>query len=100
MRTPRVVVCEIYPEPTTRRCSAQMGGGTLTNASVLSILGDGDAVRAEAEPEGVRVLLVSGAPTGEPIARCGPFVMNTREEILQALSDLTKDTFVWQEGTG
>ena len=35
--------------------------------------------------EGARFLLVSGLPLGEPIARYGPFVMNTREEINQAL---------------
>ena len=51
--------------------------------------GDGDAVRIEA-PEGgetVRVLLVAGQPLGEPVARAGPFVMNTRAEIVQAFED-------------
>ncbi len=43
---------------------------------------------------GVRLLLVSGRPLGEPIARYGPFVMNTREEIMQALADLRDGTFV------
>jgi redox-sensitive bicupin YhaK (pirin superfamily) len=46
----------------------------------------------------VRFLLVSGAPLGEPIARYGPFVMNTREEIEQALDDLHAGTFIWEEG--
>jgi len=40
---------------------------------------------------------VSGAPLGEPIARYGPFVMNTREEIEQALLDLRAGTFIWTE---
>jgi redox-sensitive bicupin YhaK (pirin superfamily) len=42
----------------------------------------------------VRFLLLSGKPLGEPIARYGPFVMNTKEEIDQALSDLRNGTFV------
>jgi len=41
-----------------------------------------------------RFLLVSGKPLNEPIARYGPFVMNTREEIEQALVDLREGTFV------
>jgi redox-sensitive bicupin YhaK (pirin superfamily) len=36
-------------------------------------------------------------PLGEPIARYGPFVMNTREEIEQALTDLRQNTFIWSE---
>jgi len=38
--------------------------------------------------------LVSGKPLHEPIARHGPFVMNTQEEIQQAHEDLRKGTFV------
>ena len=42
----------------------------------------------------VRFLLISGKPLHEPVARYGPFVMNTREEIEQALRDLRLGTFV------
>jgi redox-sensitive bicupin YhaK (pirin superfamily) len=68
--------------------------GTTLEHPKLAVLGDGDyvAVRAAALP--VRFLLVSGKPLYEPIARYGPFVMNTREEILQALQDLRNGTFV------
>ena len=45
----------------------------------------------------MRFLLRLGRPLGEPIARYGPFVMNTREEIQQALRDLRNDTFVWRD---
>jgi redox-sensitive bicupin YhaK (pirin superfamily) len=38
--------------------------------------------------------VVMGAPLGEPIARYGPFVMNTREEIEQTLRDLRSGTFI------
>ncbi|HEX2650101.1 MAG TPA: pirin family protein [Burkholderiales bacterium] len=52
-----------------------------------ALLSDGDAVRIEAGEEGARVLALAGKPIGEPIVQYGPFVMNTREEIEQALQD-------------
>jgi Pirin-related protein len=58
------------------------------------VFGDGDEVVVRAGEGGVRFLLVSGKPLGEPIARYGPFVMNTREEIMKALEDLRNGTFV------
>jgi redox-sensitive bicupin YhaK (pirin superfamily) len=60
----------------------------------LIVFDDGDLVRARASDEGVRFLLFSGKPLNEPIARYGPFVMNTRAEIEQALSDLKNGTFI------
>ena len=41
-----------------------------------------------------KFLLISGKPIGEPIARGGPFVMNTKEEILQAVEDYHSGNFV------
>ena len=63
-------------------------------APKLLILGDGDEVTVHASAKPVRFLLVSGKPLHEPIARYGPFVMNTGEEIQQALDDLRNGTFV------
>jgi hypothetical protein len=63
----------------------------------LVVLGDGEAVRVTAAGGPVRFLLVSGRPIGEPIARYGPFVMNTRAEIDQALEDLRRGTFVQRD---
>ena len=60
----------------------------------LVVLGDGDYIRVGAANEPVRFLLISGKPLNEPIARYGPFVMNTQEEIQQALKDLKNGTFV------
>lgn len=51
------------------------------------ILGDGDTVDIVAGPEGFRLIVVAGKPLGEPVVQYGPFVMNTREEIEQALED-------------
>jgi len=51
------------------------------------LLSDGDTVRIEAGDSGARVLLLAGIPIREPIVQHGPFVMNTREEIEQAIAD-------------
>jgi redox-sensitive bicupin YhaK (pirin superfamily) len=51
------------------------------------VLSDGDSVRVEAGGEGVRFLLLAARPLREPVVQYGPFVMNTREEIEQALAD-------------
>ena len=72
-------------------------GGALLSAPQMAVFGDGDEVRVEAHSAPVRFLLVSGKPLGEPIARYGPFVMNTREELEIALRDLQNDTFVWRD---
>ena len=71
--------------------------GVLLAAPRMAVFGDGDEVRVAADDSAVRFLLVSGKPLGEPIARYGPFVMNTREELSLALRDLQNDTFVWRD---
>ena len=56
---------------------------------------DGDHVRVQTGAGGpVRFMLMAGAPFREPIFPYGPFVMNTQEEIQQALADLRNGTFV------
>ncbi|MDX1633548.1 MAG: pirin family protein [Marinobacter sp.] len=55
--------------------------------SAASELGEGDRVELRAGAGGARLLLIAGKPIGEPIVQYGPFVMNTREEIEQALQD-------------
>ena len=59
----------------------------------LLVWGEGDAVEVTVGDSPVRLLLVSGAPLNEPIARYGPFVMNTRAEIEQTLDELRQGTF-------
>ncbi|QHQ33957.1 pirin family protein [Algicella marina] len=54
----------------------------------------GDEVKVTAGPEGVRFLLVSGRPLGEPVAWHGPIVMNTQAELRQAMRDLQNGTFI------
>lgn len=60
----------------------------------LALLGDGEAVRLEGGEAGGRMLLLAAKPIGEPVARYGPFVMNTREEIMQAFKDFQEGRFV------
>jgi redox-sensitive bicupin YhaK (pirin superfamily) len=63
-------------------------------APQLVIFGDGSAVTVQASDQEARFILVSGQPLGEPIARYGPFVMNTRAEIEQTLQELRNGTFI------
>ena len=63
-------------------------------ATHMVILDEGDLIRVRTEEPGARFVLVSGAPFREPIFPYGPFVMNTQEEIQQALQDLRAGTFV------
>jgi redox-sensitive bicupin YhaK (pirin superfamily) len=51
------------------------------------LLTPGDSIRIVAGGRGVRVLLLAGRPIGEPVVQYGPFVMNSREEIEQAIAD-------------
>ncbi|MGH9783727.1 MAG: pirin-like C-terminal cupin domain-containing protein, partial [Terriglobia bacterium] len=67
---------------------------TMVSNPRLVVLGDGDSVRVVTGATPVRFLLVSGKPLHEPIARYGPFVMNTEAEIQQTLLDLRQGTFV------
>lgn len=68
--------------------------GPMISHTRLIVWSDGDYVKVVTADRPVRFLLVSGKPLNEPIARYGPFVMNTREEIEQALIDLRQGTFV------
>ena len=70
------------------------GSGRKVPSPRLVVFGDGDGVLVRTDRHPVRFLLLSGKPLGEPIARYGPFVMNTNEEIEQALADLRNGTFV------
>ena len=85
------------------------GGGKFGNASEpgpvttdgvaaanhsLVLFDRGDEVTVEAGPEGMRFLLVSGKPLGEPVAWHGPIVMNTQEELRQAFAELQRGTFL------
>jgi hypothetical protein len=69
-------------------------GAVQVLAPALVILGPGLGFGLRSGDGGARYLLLAGRPLGEPIARYGPFVMNTAEEIEQALDDLRRGTFI------
>ncbi len=74
--------------------AGRIGGQDVDESPQLLVLGEGDLMEATGLYTALRFLLVMGHPLGEPIARYGPFVMNTQEEIRQALQDLRNGTFV------
>lgn len=61
--------------------------GATAEDGQLAILGPGDAVRLRGGTKSARLLLLAGVPLKEPVARYGPFVMNTENEIRQAMVD-------------
>jgi redox-sensitive bicupin YhaK (pirin superfamily) len=76
-----------------------VGGANATRGPAIRaphavVLKDGDVVRAHAAEGPARFLLLSAQPLHEPYARWGPFVMNTQEEIREALQELRDGTFI------
>ncbi|MBK8961300.1 MAG: pirin family protein [Proteobacteria bacterium] len=66
---------------------------TLVGHRRLAVLSAGPTVALTAGDEGAKVIVVAGKPFNEPVARYGPFVMNTREELMQAVDDLRNGRF-------
>jgi len=59
----------------------------------LAVLGGGELLQLQAGAEGARLILVAGRPLREPVMRHGPFVMNTRQELMQAFVDFQEGRF-------
>jgi redox-sensitive bicupin YhaK (pirin superfamily) len=66
----------------------------MSGNRTLIKFGTGEEVTVQAGEEGIRFLLISGAPIQEPVAWHGPIVMNTREELMQAFAELRNGTFI------
>ncbi|MCB9994669.1 MAG: pirin family protein [Hyphomicrobiaceae bacterium] len=66
----------------------------LSGNRTLVYFDTGDEVTVQAFDEGIRFLLISGKPLKEPVAWHGPIVMNTREELIEAVTDLQRGTFI------
>lgn len=66
----------------------------LSGNRTLVRFGTGEEVTVQAGPDGVRFLLISGAPIDEPVAWHGPIVMNTQAELMQAMKELRNGTFI------
>ncbi len=72
--------------------SLKVAGKPLEDGG-LGLLSSGDSVTMTAGKKGAELLILGGPELGEPIARYGPFVMNTRQEIYQAVKDYNEGTF-------
>ncbi|MAS07025.1 MAG: hypothetical protein CL534_20385 [Ahrensia sp.] len=71
----------------------------MSGNRTLVVFGTGDEIVVQSGDEGLRFLLVSGAPIKEPVAWHGPIVMNTREELEQAFRDLRSGSFIRESAT-
>ena len=72
--------------------SATIGGGGIEK-SQLVVLSQGERFEVTADAGPARLILVAGRPLREPVARYGPFVMNTREQVMQAFVDFQEGRF-------
>ena len=81
----------VYPFEGSVRVGGE--GGRVLAARELGALSAGTEVEIAAEGAEARVLLIAGKPLREPIAKYGPFVMNTEAEIYQAVADLRAGKF-------
>ncbi|HET6906964.1 MAG TPA: pirin family protein [Rhodanobacteraceae bacterium] len=68
-------------------------GSEQLGRSELGVLSPGDSLRLSAGEKPARVLIVAGKPLNEPVAKYGPFVMNTPEQIVQAMQDYQAGRF-------
>lgn len=79
------------------RGALEVCGASATQAVPLGHMGvlrnEGDGLTLRATP-GTRAIVIAGQPLREPIAQYGPFVMNTREELMQAVEDFRAGKFV------
>ncbi|MFC6839277.1 pirin family protein [Xanthomonas theicola] len=76
--------------------AATLGEGESARAlpaQTLAVLGGGDLLQLQAGAAGARLIVVAGRPLREPVARHGPFVMNTRQELMQAFVDFREGRF-------
>ena len=72
----------------------QGGEDVVTDVETLVMFEDGESLEISAGEKGVRFLLVSGKPIGEPVAWYGPIVMNTQEELRIAFDEYQQGTFL------
>jgi redox-sensitive bicupin YhaK (pirin superfamily) len=72
---------------------AAMVGGEPLQRSELGVLSDGESLQLAGGDQPSRLLVVAGKPLNERVARYGPFVMNTPEQIQEAIADFRAGKF-------
>ncbi len=72
--------------------SALVGGEQLKR-SELGVFSDGDSIQLKGAEKASRLIVVAGRPLNEPVARYGPFVMNTQAQIHEAIADFRAGKF-------
>ncbi len=75
-----------------RGASVSVGGRELTSHALVKLAPDAD-LPLVAGPDGCEILILQGKPIGEPVVQHGPFVMNSRAEIQQAINDYQRTQF-------
>jgi redox-sensitive bicupin YhaK (pirin superfamily) len=73
-------------------------GDCMISPETMILYGDGDSIEVTAGDKGVRFLLISGKPIGEPVAWYGPIVMNTKEELRAAFEEYRQGVFTGSTG--
>lgn len=86
--------CFIYVYEGDVRVTDRSGNPVDVISGTLALLVGNDGVRLEAGESGAKLLFADGKPIREPIARYGPFVMNTREEVQKAFEDYSRGELV------
>ena len=71
----------------------EMDSGRVLSKGDLAVMSKNGALDCINKADGTRMLLIAGKPLNEPVARGGPFVMNTKSEIVQAFEDFQSGSF-------
>ncbi len=94
IEVPNEHACFMYVYEGDARVAGRDGSLVDIASGYLAVLAGDGAVRLEAGASGAKVLFADGKPIREPIARYGPFVMNTREEVQKAFEDYSRGELV------
>jgi redox-sensitive bicupin YhaK (pirin superfamily) len=73
--------------------AGEAAGDATVGAGNLAVLATGERVHVVGAGASNRFLLVAGKPLNEPVARSGPFVMNTRQQVMEAFQDFREGRF-------
>ena len=91
---PQEHACFIYVYEGNVRVTDRSGAPAEVGSGTLALLVGNGGVRLEAGESGAKLLFADGKPIREPVARHGPFVMNTRDELQKAFEDYSRGQLV------